>query len=66
VPLDRLLVETDAPYLAPKRWRGKRNEPSYVVNTAEVLAECMGVSYEEIAEVTTENAFRIFSKMPRL
>lgn len=66
VPLDRLLVETDAPYLAPKRWRGKRNEPSYVVNTAEVLAECMGVSYEEIAEVTTQNAFRIFSKMPRL
>ncbi|CAN7345096.1 TatD family hydrolase [Neorhizobium sp. LjRoot104] len=66
VPLDRLLVETDAPYLAPKRWRGKRNEPSYVVNTAEVLAECMGVTYEEIARITTENAFRIFSKMPRL
>ncbi len=66
VPLDRLLVETDAPYLAPKRWRGKRNEPSYVVNTAEVLAECKGVSYEEMAHITTENAFRIFSKMPRV
>ncbi|WP_117191143.1 TatD family hydrolase [Rhizobium terrae] len=66
VPMDRLLVETDAPYLAPKRWRGKRNEPSYVVNTAEVLAECKGVSYGEMAEVTTENAFRVFSKMPRL
>jgi TatD DNase family protein len=66
VPLDRLLVETDAPYLAPKRWRGKRNEPSYVVNTAEVLAECKGVSYEEIARITTENALRIFSRMPRL
>jgi TatD DNase family protein len=66
VPMDRLLVETDAPYLAPKRWRGKRNEPSYVVNTAEVLAECKGVSYEEMAEITTENAFRIFSKMPRV
>jgi len=66
VPLDRLLVETDAPYLAPKRWRGKRNEPSYVVNTAEVLAECKGVSYEEMARITTENAFRIFSKMPRV
>jgi TatD DNase family protein len=66
IPLDRLLVETDAPYLAPKRWRGKRNEPSYVVNTAEVLAECKGVSYDEIARVTTQNAFRIFSKMPRL
>ena len=66
IPLDRLLVETDAPYLAPKRWRGKRNEPSYVVNTAEVLAECMDVSYEEIAKITTENAFRVFSRMPRL
>jgi TatD DNase family protein len=66
VPLERLLVETDAPYLAPKRWRGKRNEPSYVVNTAEVLAECHAVSYEEMARITTENAFRIFSRMPRL
>ncbi|MGF0538118.1 TatD family hydrolase [Agrobacterium sp. ES01] len=66
VPMDRLLVETDAPYLAPKRWRGKRNEPSYVVNTAEVLAEAKGVSYEEIARITTDNALRIFSKMPRL
>ena len=66
VPLERLLVETDAPYLAPKRWRGKRNEPSYVVNTAEVLAEVHGVSYAEMAEITTENAFCVFSKMPRL
>lgn len=66
VPMDRLLVETDAPYLAPKRWRGKRNEPSYVVNTAEVLAEVKGVSYEEMAEITTANAFRCFTKMPAL
>ncbi|MBC7280500.1 TatD family hydrolase [Hoeflea sp.] len=66
VPMDRLLVETDAPYLAPKRWRGKRNEPSYVVNTAEVLAEVKGVSFEEMAAITTENAFRCFSKMPAL
>jgi TatD DNase family protein len=66
VPRDRLLVETDAPYLAPKRWRGKRNEPSYVVNTAQVLAETIGVSEDEIADITTENAFRCFSKMPRL
>lgn len=66
VPMDRLLVETDAPYLAPKRWRGKRNEPSYVVNTAEVLAEVKGVSYEEMAGITTANAFRCFSKMPQL
>jgi hypothetical protein len=50
--MDRLLVETDAPYLAPKRWRGKRNEPSYVVNTAEVLAEVKGVSYEEIRPIS--------------
>jgi TatD DNase family protein len=66
IPHDRLLVETDAPYLAPKRWRGKRNEPSYVVNTAEVLAETIGVSIGEVAEITTNNAFRIFSKMPRI
>lgn len=66
VPLDRLLVETDAPYLAPKRWRGKRNEPSYVVNTAEILAEVHGVTYAEMAAITTDNAFRVFSKMPRL
>jgi hydrolase, TatD family len=66
VPFDRLLVETDAPYLAPKRWRGNRNEPSYVVNTAEVLAETKGVTFDEIAAITTENAFRVFSKMPRL
>lgn len=66
VPMDRLLVETDAPYLAPKRWRGKRNEPSYVVNTAEVLAEVKGVPFEEIARITTENAFRCFTRMPQL
>jgi TatD DNase family protein len=66
VPHDRLLVETDAPYLAPKRWRGKRNEPSYVVNTAEVLAETLGVSYAEMARITTENAYRLFSKMPKV
>ncbi|OEC99059.1 MULTISPECIES: TatD family hydrolase [unclassified Rhizobium] len=66
IPHDRLLVETDAPYLAPKRWRGKRNEPSYVVNTAEVLAETIGVSMDEIAEITTANAFRCFSNMTRV
>jgi len=66
VPRDRLLVETDAPYLAPKKWRGKRNEPSYVTNTAEVLAETIGVSAEAIAEITTDNALRCFSRMPRL
>ncbi|MBO9630948.1 MAG: TatD family hydrolase [Shinella sp.] len=66
VPLERMLVETDAPYLAPKPFRGKRNEPAYVAHTASVLAETVGVSVEEIARITTENAFRIFSKMPRV
>ena len=65
VPLDRLLVETDAPYLAPVPMRGKRNEPSYVVNTAKVLAEVKGVSEEEIHQITTENFFNLFSKIPR-
>lgn len=66
VPHDRMIVETDAPYLAPKPFRGKRNEPAYVAHTAQVLAETIGVSTQEIAAITTENAFRVFSKMPRL
>jgi len=65
VPRDRLLVETDAPYLAPIPHRGKRNEPAYVVNTAKVLAETIGVSDAEIAAITTQNVFRLFTKMPR-
>jgi len=66
VPPERMLVETDAPYLAPKPFRGKRNEPAYVAHTAAVLAETIGVSTEDIARMTTENALRIFSKMPRV
>ena len=66
LPADRILVETDAPYLAPIPYRGKRNEPSYVVNTAKVLAETRGVSEAEIARQTTENFFRLFSKVPRV
>ncbi|GAA2871111.1 TatD DNase family protein [Aminobacter niigataensis] len=65
VPRDRLLVETDAPYLAPIPHRGKRNEPAYVANTASVLAETIGVSTDEMAEITTTNFFRLFTKMPR-
>jgi TatD DNase family protein len=65
VPHDRLLVETDAPYLAPMPFRGKRNEPAYVANTAAVLAETVGVSAGEIAKITTDNFFRLFTKMPR-
>jgi TatD DNase family protein len=65
LPNDRILVETDAPYLAPGRYRGKRNEPAYVTETARVLAEVKGVSAEEIAQQTTENFFRLFAKVPR-
>ena len=65
VPRERLLVETDAPYLAPVPYRGKRNEPAYVANTAKVLAETIGVSDAEIAAITTQNFFRLFTKMPR-
>lgn len=64
LPLDRLLVETDAPYLAPPPHRGKRNEPSYVINTAQVLAETREISEAEIAEATTANFFRLFKKIP--
>lgn len=64
-PLDRVLVETDAPYLAPGKYRGKRNEPSYVTETAKELARVKGVSLEEIARATTDNFFRLYSKVPR-
>ncbi|MDQ0327147.1 TatD DNase family protein [Rhodopseudomonas julia] len=65
LPADRLLVETDSPYLAPMPYRGKRNEPSFVAHTASVLAECRGVSVEEIGELTSDNFFRLFGKVPR-
>ncbi len=64
VPRDRLLVETDAPYLAPAPYRGKRNEPAYVARTAAVLAETIGVGEAETAALTTNNFFRLFRKMP--
>jgi TatD DNase family protein len=65
LPADRILVETDAPYLAPGKYRGKRNEPAYVVETAKVLADIRGVSADQIAELTTGNFFRLFNKVPR-
>ena len=60
IPLDRLLVETDAPYLAPTPHRGKRNEPAYTRITAEYIAELKGIGFEELAKATTENFYKLF------
>lgn len=65
IPLDHLLVETDAPYLAPTPHRGRRNEPAYVVETASVLADAKSTTAAEIGEITTDNFFRLFSKILR-
>ncbi len=61
IDLSHLVLETDAPYLAPTPFRGKRNEPAYVKYTAEKMAELKGISFEEVAKVTTENAMRFYS-----
>ena len=60
VPLDRLLIETDSPYLAPIPHRGKSNEPKFVTHVAECVAQLKGISMDELAEVTTENYFKLF------
>src|SRR6516162_6942015 len=65
LPADRILVETDAPYLAPGPYRGKRNEPAYVVETAKVLAQVRNLTFDEIAKQTSENFFRLFNKVQR-
>ena len=65
LPLERLLVETDAPYLAPMPHRGKTNEPAYTRHTAQFIADLKGVPYEEVAEATTNNFFELFSKAGR-
>lgn len=65
VPMDRLLIETDSPYLAPEPYRGKPCEPAYVVKTAEVLAEIKGVNLEELGRITTDNFYRLFQKCVR-
>ncbi len=65
VPLDRLLIETDTPYLAPMPMRGHVNEPAFIVHTARTLAEIKGVSFEEIATATTKNFLTLFDKVRR-
>lgn len=65
VPIDRVLVETDSPFLAPVPHRGKRNEPAFVVKTAQTLADVKGVSLAEISRITTDNFFALYDKTPR-
>ncbi len=65
VPMDRLLVETDAPYLAPAPHRGKPNQPAFTADTLGCLAEIKGVSKEEMSAITSDNFFRLFDKAPR-
>jgi TatD DNase family protein len=60
VPAERLLLETDAPFLAPQAFRGKRNEPAYITHLLDILSEIRGLSKEEIARITTENANELF------
>jgi TatD DNase family protein len=60
VPLDRMLIETDAPYLAPVPFRGKRNQPAYVPHVAAEIARLRGIAPEEVAQATTDNFFRLF------
>ncbi len=60
VPLDQLVIETDSPYLAPQKWRGKRNEPAYITETARVISEVRGISVSELCKATSSNALKIF------
>ncbi len=66
VPLDRLLIETDSPYLAPVPYRGKMNEPAYVVHVAEEIARLRGLRPEEVGQASTDNFFRLFSSARRV
>ncbi len=66
IPLENILIETDAPYLAPIPYRGKKNEPKYVVEVAQCIADLKGVSVEKVAEATSENFYRLFSKAAQL
>ena len=63
VPIDRLIIETDAPYLAPEPFRGKRNEPSYVKKVAEKISDLKNISYLDVCNQTTENFYQLFTKV---
>ena len=63
VPLDKMMVETDSPYLTPKPFRGKKNEPAYVLHVAEKIANLKDISLEEVAESTTKTAYSLFKKL---
>ncbi|WED99736.1 TatD family hydrolase [Taylorella equigenitalis] len=66
VPLDKLLIETDSPYLAPVPYRGKRNDPSYVMHVAEKIAELKEISLDEVGDQTTKNFYNLFSKIKQI
>ena len=61
IPLDRILIETDCPYLAPKPFKGERNEPSYLLYTAEIMAALLGIPLKKLAKITFQNALNVFS-----
>jgi TatD DNase family protein len=63
IPLHKIVLETDAPYLSPLPYRGKRNESSYIIHVAKKLSECLGISFEEIGKITTENALKLFTPL---
>ena len=65
VPNDKMLIETDSPYLSPEPFRGKRNEPKYVTYQAQKIAEILGMGYKEAEELTRQNAYTLFKKMKR-
>jgi len=61
IPLDRMLLETDCPYLTPQQFRGKRNEPAYIPHIAQMVAQIKGISLDEVARITTHNAITLFN-----
>ena len=61
IPLEKIMLETDAPFVAPEPHRGKRNEPLYITETAKKMAEIKSISFEELAQKTTEKALKIFN-----